>query len=95
VPELYFQVRWPDGSTDSCYSPSLVVRDYFTAGNTYPLEDFVSRSRQALSIASARVRAKYGFGCAAAEAQLADIERKADGFAGQPDVSVAVDGFHQ
>lgn len=29
MPELYFRVRWPDGGTQCCHSPSTVVDDYF------------------------------------------------------------------
>lgn len=31
MPEMYFHVRWPDGETQRCYSPSTVVEDYLTA----------------------------------------------------------------
>ncbi len=34
-------IRWPDGRRESCYSPSLVVRDYFREGESYPLADFL------------------------------------------------------
>ncbi len=59
----------------SCYSPSTVVRSYFRAGDELPVSEFVSRSRQALNEASDRVRAKFGFACSSAAAQLAEIER--------------------
>ena len=61
MPEMRFLIRWPDGTAETCYSPSLVIKDYFAPGETYPLADFVERSRTALNIASERVRAKYGF----------------------------------
>jgi uncharacterized repeat protein (TIGR04042 family) len=60
MPEMRFVVRWPDGVKDTCYSPSLVIKDYFREGETYALADFVARSREALTIASDRVKAKYG-----------------------------------
>ncbi|MFX8335504.1 MSMEG_0570 family nitrogen starvation response protein, partial [Acinetobacter baumannii] len=60
MPEMRFKIRWPDGSTESCYSPSLVIKDYFAPGETYALGDCVERSRTALTIASDRVRARYG-----------------------------------
>jgi len=50
MPEMFFHVRWPDGATQRCYSPSTVVADYFTAGTEYDLADFVDRSRAALGI---------------------------------------------
>ncbi len=77
MPEMRFHVRWPDGRREACYSPSLVVRDFLTPGESYPLDDFVAKSRTALTIASDRVREKYGFSCSAAMDQLARIEAAA------------------
>ena len=77
MPEIRFQVQWPDGSQESCYSPSLVVQKYFEPGQTYDLDDFVARSRTALNIASDRVQAKYGMPCSLALGQLQAIETKA------------------
>jgi uncharacterized repeat protein (TIGR04042 family) len=74
MPEMCFRIAWPDGSTETCYSPSLVIKDYFSVGRTYPLADFLARSRTALTIASERVRAKYGYPCSRAMTQLARIE---------------------
>jgi uncharacterized repeat protein (TIGR04042 family) len=81
VPEVLFDVRWPDGSTQSFYSPSLIVEEYFDAGSAYPLEDFVERSRECMRIADQRVRAKYGVGCAQSVMTMAGIERTAARFA--------------
>ncbi len=77
MPEIHFQIEWPDGSQETCYSPSLVVKQYFTPNHTYPLADFVERSRTALTIASDRVQAKYGMPCSLALGQLRQIEVKA------------------
>ncbi|NET37061.1 MAG: MSMEG_0570 family nitrogen starvation response protein [Cyanothece sp. SIO1E1] len=77
MPEIRFQIQWPDGSQETCYSPSLVVKDYFEPGNTYDLTDFVERSRTALNIASDRVKAKYGMPCGLALGQLHSIETRA------------------
>jgi len=77
MPEMRFHVRWPDGRREACYSPSLVVRDFFAPGESYPLDDFVEKSRMALTIASERVREKYGFSCSSALDQLARIEAAA------------------
>ncbi|MGH3583245.1 MAG: MSMEG_0570 family nitrogen starvation response protein [Mycobacterium sp.] len=66
MPEMTFEVRWPDGSTQRCYSPSLVMHDYLHAGKSYTVHDFVDRSIQALGEASERVRAKFGFACTSA-----------------------------
>ncbi len=73
MPETLFSVQLPDGVVHECYSPSTVVRDYFKAGEELPMAEFVRRSREALTIASERVRAKYGMGCSGAASQLAAI----------------------
>jgi uncharacterized repeat protein (TIGR04042 family) len=88
MPEIRFQIQWPDESQDTCYSPSLIVKDYFTPNTSYDLDDFVRRSRTALTIASDRVQAKYGRPCALALAQLQDIESKAHGYKQEPDAKV-------
>jgi len=80
MPEMRFRVRWPDQSESLCYSPSLVIKDFLEPGKSYPLEEFVSRSREALEIASERVRQKYGYTCSSAMSQLADIEAVATRF---------------
>jgi uncharacterized repeat protein (TIGR04042 family) len=77
MPEMHFVVEWPDRSELRCYSPSLVVRDYLEVGRSYPRDEFVSRSREMLGIASERVKAKYGFYCTAAMDQLRAIEQRA------------------
>jgi uncharacterized repeat protein (TIGR04042 family) len=77
MPEIRFQIQWSDGEEEICYSPSLIVKEYFTPDIEYELEDFVSRSRTALNIASERVRAKYGSPCGLALGQLQAIEVKA------------------
>jgi uncharacterized repeat protein (TIGR04042 family) len=95
MPEMRFHIRWPDGKAESCYSPSLVIKDFFSPGGTYPLADFVERSRAALNIASERVQAKYGFACSSAMDQLARIETAAEGFSHLPDARVGVDAFEE
>ena len=77
MPEMHFHVRWPDGRREACYSPSLVIKEHFEPGASYALDDFVSRSRTALNIASERVRERYGFACTSALSQLARIENEA------------------
>jgi uncharacterized repeat protein (TIGR04042 family) len=93
MPEMRFHIRWPDGTSEGCYSPSLVIRDYFSVGAAYALPDFLERSRTALGIASERVMAKYGTPCRRALAQLARIEAAASAFTGNPDARVAVEAF--
>jgi uncharacterized repeat protein (TIGR04042 family) len=90
MPVMHFRVRWPDRSETRCYSPSLVVQDFLVPGQRYALDDFLARTREALSIASERVRAKYGFACSQALDQLAEIEEIAARFTPQPDAQVQV-----
>ncbi|MDH6513875.1 putative repeat protein (TIGR04042 family) [Streptomyces sp. SAI-135] len=93
MPEMYFHVRWPDGTTQRCYSPSTVVEDYFVPGSQYPLADFLERSRTALGIAGERVQEKFGFFCTGASDQLAQIERTAAAYATVSDAEVTVESL--
>lgn len=95
MPEMRFTIRWPDGRSESCYSPSLVIKDYLTPGESYDLADFVAKSREALNIASARVEARYGFPCSRAMGQLARIEAAARTYSTEPNARVAVEAFDE
>ncbi|MBW4515761.1 MAG: MSMEG_0570 family nitrogen starvation response protein [Timaviella obliquedivisa GSE-PSE-MK23-08B] len=88
MPEIHFQIKWPDGQPETCYSPSLIVKDYFTPNSEYNLEDFVMRSRTALNIASDRVLAKYGMPCGRALGQIRQIEVTAAAYQNLPDPKV-------
>ena len=77
MPERYVSVRWPGGASQRIYSPSTVVEDYFTAGQQLPVDEFLLRSREALTVASERVREAYGFPCGNAARSLALIEAHA------------------
>lgn len=93
MPEIRFQVEWPDGAQELCYSPSLVVKDYFQPEQIYALEEFVDRSRTALQIASDRVQAKYGMPCSLALGQLRQIEARAARYGSLPDAKVRLIRF--
>jgi uncharacterized repeat protein (TIGR04042 family) len=80
MPEMRFRIRWPDSRIETCYSPSLVIKDYLAEGESYALADFLDRSRTALSIASERVRATYGWPCPRALRELARLEAMARGY---------------
>jgi len=95
MPEMRFRIRWPDGVVENCYSPSLVIKDYFVPGDSYGLADFLTRSRTALTIASDRVEARYGMPCSRALGQLARIEAAAGRFTSTPDARVAVEAFDE
>jgi uncharacterized repeat protein (TIGR04042 family) len=95
MPEMRMSIRWPDGTQESCYSPSLVLKEYFQAGQSYALADFRDRSRTALTIASERVQAKFGFPCRRAADQLARIEERCRVFVSLPGAQVRVEAFHE
>jgi uncharacterized repeat protein (TIGR04042 family) len=93
MPEMRFRIRWPDGADETCYSPSLVVKEHLGAGESYELGDFLARCRTALLIASDRVKEKYGHACSLALGQLAGIEGTCAKFADHPDGRVRVEAF--
>jgi uncharacterized repeat protein (TIGR04042 family) len=95
MPEMHFRVRWPDNTELRCYSPSLVIRDYFAPGQTVPLSAFMLQVSEALNIASERVRAKYGFVCSSALGQLHQLEDYADRFDGRADAQVHIIEFEE
>ena len=95
MPEMRFAVRWPDGRLESCYSPSLVIKEHFSPGASYALDDFLGRARTALTIASDRVQAKYGFPCSRALGQLARIEDAGRSFGTAPGAQVRVEAFEE
>ena len=80
MPEINFKIQWPDGKQETCYSPSLIVKEYFEPGERYSVADFVARSRESLTIASDRVQAKYGFPCSRALGQLRQLEATAENY---------------
>ncbi|SLN26287.1 hypothetical protein ROJ8625_01051 [Roseivivax jejudonensis] len=80
MPEVDFRIRWPDGSEETCYSPSTAIRTYLSAGTSYPLRDFMDRSLAGLDLAAQRVEAKYGFRCTSADAQAARLTARAAEF---------------
>ena len=80
MPEMTFDVRWPDGSVQRCYSPSLVMHDHLSVGVAYTVAEFVDRSATGLTEAGDRVRAKFGFACTSAAESSSRIAAAAAGF---------------
>ncbi|MCW2690091.1 MAG: hypothetical protein JWR37_4981 [Mycobacterium sp.] len=74
MPEMTFTVRWPDGVTEQCYSPSLVIHDYLQDSATYPIDEFMSLTIIALTQASERVKARFGTYCTSAAAQIEELQ---------------------
>ncbi|WP_424934609.1 MSMEG_0570 family nitrogen starvation response protein [Amaricoccus macauensis] len=95
MPEVHFIIRWPDKSEERCYSPSTVVTTFLEAGTSYPLEEFLARTRTALRKASDRVAEKYGFACNSALDQLEKIENQAQRYSQVPQASVTCIAFEQ
>jgi uncharacterized repeat protein (TIGR04042 family) len=77
---MTFDVQWPDGRVQRCYSPSLVMHDYLNTGSDYTIADFLDRSGKALHEASERVRAKFGFACSSAAWTVEEITSTATEF---------------
>ena len=77
MPEMHFKVKWPSGHVEDCYSPSYIIEEYLSEGGEYPVDEFVTRVRTALNIASERVLARYGFECSSALDQLRAVEETA------------------
>ena len=88
MPEMTFEVRWPDGSAQQCYSPSLVMHDYLRPDTAYTVSDFVQRCERALTEASARVRARYGFACTSAADTAERIQHAAARYPAEAQVRV-------
>ncbi len=95
MPAMHYCLRWPDQTETQCYSPSLVIKDYFEPGMRYPLADFLERIRVATAIASERVRAKFGFACSRANDQLQDLEQLAERFKHEPTAEIEMVSFDE
>jgi uncharacterized repeat protein (TIGR04042 family) len=91
MPERYFDVRWPDGTTRAYYSPSTSIHAHLRAGTTYSVADFVSRARVALHAASERVRDKFGYSCSSAMDTLQQIEETAAEYEARAGAQVVVE----
>ena len=93
MPAVNYIIRWPDGEQLTCYSPSTIILKYFNPGQSYSVKDFVKRNKEALTIASDRVQAKYGVACSAAQGQLEQIIKKSRNYALEEQVEFL--GFEQ
>lgn len=93
MPAMHYTVRWPDATESVCYSPSLVIEDFFRPGEAYALTDFMARVREATAIANQRVQAKFGFVCSRAGDQLELLEARAQACQALPDAQVQVLAF--
>lgn len=90
MPAINFSIRWPDGSEESCYSPSTIVRQHFKPGDTMPLNEFISIAEVAMDAASERVKETYGYFCSSALDQLALIKGKAAQYEGSDNPQIEI-----
>lgn len=88
MPETTFAVRWPDGTQQTYYSPSLVVHEVLEPGAVYPVGELVRRAARAITEASDRVRAKYGFACTGALAALEQVQAHASRYPAEQSATV-------
>ncbi|MCG8157566.1 MSMEG_0570 family nitrogen starvation response protein [Brenneria goodwinii] len=88
MPAMNFVVRWPDGSKETCYSPSTAIEKHLIVNHPYTVETFVRIAQAALREASDRVAAKFGYACSSAMDQSHAIEQKARQFAAADPVVV-------
>lgn len=77
MPEMWFKVGWPDGSSSVCYSPSTVIERHLAQGQRFTMRAFLEVARPALDAAARRVEAKFGYRCSSADEQLNEIEETA------------------
>ena len=52
MPEVSFQLEWPDGKSSTLYSPSTVILDYFRPGDSLLVSELEERGVEALRAAS-------------------------------------------
>jgi uncharacterized repeat protein (TIGR04042 family) len=90
MPEVAFQLQWPDGSRLGCVSPSTVIKNHLAPGS-HNVAVFLEHARAGFTAASDRVREVYGFPCARAAAQLHIIEAKASAWSDVADAIVTVE----
>ena len=83
MPAVNFYVRWPDGKEEQCYSPSTVIYQAFKPGDSMPLSEFMEKAEVALSQASERVKASYGYYCSSASDQNSQLRLRAAEFEDQ------------
>ena len=74
MPEVLLTLEWPDGKSTQLYSPSTVIYDYLSPGNSLPVAELGQRARAALAEASERVRARYGFACTRTDEEQRRLE---------------------
>ena len=75
MPEVRFQLQWPDGQFSTLYSPSTVMLEYLKPGDSFRVSELESLGVKALRAASDRVRARYGFACTRTDEEESQLRR--------------------
>ena len=75
MPEVRFQLEWPDGQFSTLYSPSTVMLEYLKPGDSFRVSELESLGVKALRAASERVRARYGFACTRTDEEESQLRR--------------------
>jgi uncharacterized repeat protein (TIGR04042 family) len=76
MPEVVLQLCWPDGQASTFYSPSTVIYEFFKPGDTLSIAELEQRGLAALTAASERVRARYGFSCTRTDEEAAKLKQQ-------------------
>jgi uncharacterized repeat protein (TIGR04042 family) len=93
MPVVQFEVVWPDGKTEACYSPSTAIKEHFSEGKSYALNEFLATSETALNAASNRVTERFGYACSSAMDQLDLIRTRCASYETTPNAFVKVTRF--
>lgn len=75
MPEVRFELEWPDGQSSMLYSPSTVIFEYLKPGDSVQVSELESLGVKALRAASERVRARYGFACTRTDEEEAQLRQ--------------------
>jgi uncharacterized repeat protein (TIGR04042 family) len=76
MPEVMLELHWPDGEASRFYSPSTVVYEFLKPGDNLSIAELEQRGLAALSEASERVRARYGFACTRTDEEASKLQKR-------------------
>ena len=93
MPEMRFVIRWPDGVVESCYSPSLVIKEFFAPGESSRSPILSNAAAPLCTSPASAWRRSMATPATRAVAQLAQIEAVAKTFVDSPEARVAVESF--
>jgi uncharacterized repeat protein (TIGR04042 family) len=76
MPEVFLELRWPDGEASRFYSPSTVVYEFLRPGDRLTVAELEQKGLAALREASERVRARYGFACTRTDEEASRLRQR-------------------